>query len=35
VLRIVPNLGPNAQRSQQPAYMLVRIDGVVSRNSYM
>jgi hypothetical protein len=35
VLRIVPNLGPNAQRSQQPGYMLVRIDGVVSRNSYM
>jgi len=34
VLRIVPNLGPNAPRSQQPQYMLVRVDSVVQRNSY-
>lgn len=35
VLRIVPNMGPNTQqRSQQPPYMLVRVEGVVQRNSY-
>jgi hypothetical protein len=34
VLRIVPNLGPNAPRTSQPQYMLVRVEGVVQRNSY-
>jgi hypothetical protein len=34
LLRIVPNLGPNAPRSGQPQYMLVRVDSIVNRNSY-
>jgi hypothetical protein len=33
LLRIVPNLGPNAQRQGSVPYMLVRVEGVVQRNS--